>query len=146
MDLGKRLKVTQVKTAVAAGTSDQTSAILDMSGFDGVLFLTSFGAITSTAVTSVKIQQDTAVGGGTMADLAGSGATVADTKSDTVVVHDLYRPGKRYVRVYVDRGTANAVINSIVALQYRGLNAPTTDDATTVVSKTTLISPAEGTA
>lgn len=145
-DIAKNWKVTQVKTAVAAGTSDVNSSIIDMANFDGVVFFTSFGAITSGAVTSVKLQQDTDSAGGTMADLEGSGQTVADTDDDKVTVHDLYRPRERYVRVVVDRGTQNAVINSIVAVQYSGSKAPCTNDASTVIGLKTLISPAEGTA
>jgi len=144
--LGKSLKFTQVMTAVAAGTSDQNSTIIDMQGYDGCLFITSFGAITSTAVTSVKIQQDTDSAGGTMADLEGSGQAIADDDDDQCVVHDIYRPQERYIRAVVDRGTANAVINSIVAVQYKGDIAPTTNDSTTVVALKTLLSPAEGTA
>lgn len=146
MQLGKDLKFTQVKTAVAAGTSDIESNIIDMANFDGVLFITSFGAITASAVTSVKVQQDTDSAGGTMADLEGSAQTVADDDDDQCVVHDLYKPLERYVRVVVDRGTANAVLNSIVAVQYRGSKAPATNDAATVVALKTLISPAQGTA
>lgn len=145
-DLAKDLKFTQVKTAVAAGTSDVNSNIIDMQNFDGVIFVTSFGAITSGAVTSVKLQQDTDSAGGTMADLEGSAQSVADDDDDQIVVHDIYRPRERYVRVVVDRGTQNAVINSIVAIQYKGSKAPCTNDSSTVVALKTLISPAEGTA
>jgi hypothetical protein len=47
-----------------------------MANFRGVRFVTSMGTITATAVTKVKIQQDTAAGGGTMADLLASGASL----------------------------------------------------------------------
>lgn len=146
MQIGKELKFTQVKTAVAAGTSDINSDTIDMQNWDGVLFITSFGTITSGAVTSVKVQQDTDSGAGTMADLLGSGQAVADSDSDQCVVHDLYKPLERYVRIVVDRATQNAVLNSIVAIQYRGSKTPATNDSATVVALKSLISPAEGTA
>lgn len=146
MNEAKNLKFTLVKTAVAAGTTDVNSDIIDMANFDGVMFVTALGTLTSTAVTSVKLQQDTDVAGGTMADLEGSAQSFADDDDDKIVVHDLYKPLERYVRVVVDRGTANAVINSIVAIQYQGSKAPCTNDATTVKALKTLISPAQGTA
>lgn len=146
MDIAKAWKVTQVKTAVAAGTTDINSDIIDTQNWDGVVFFTSFGAITSGAVTSVKLQQDTDSAGGTMADLLASGQTVADTDDDKVVVHDIYRPRERYVRVVVDRGTQNAVINCILAVQYKGRKYPSTNDSATVIALKSLISPAEGAA
>ena len=146
MNLGKELKFTQVKTAVAAGTTDINSDIIDMANWDGVLFITSFGTITAGAVTSVLIQQDTDSAGGTMTALLGSGQAVADTDDDKCVIHDLYKPLERYVRATVDRGTQNAVINSIVAVQYRGSKTPATNDSATVVALKTLVSPAEGAA
>jgi len=145
-NLSNILKVTRVMNAVAAGTTDQNSSILDMQGCEGVIFLISFGTITAGAVTSVKAQQDTAVGGETMADLEGTSITVADDDDNQVVVLDIYRPQERYVRCVVDRDTQNAVIDGIIALQYGVDHAPTTNDATTVVSREIHASPDEGTA
>lgn len=145
-NLANEVKVTRVMNGVAAGTTDQNSSAVDMQGWDGVMFITSFGAITSGAVTSVKLQQDTASGMSTAADLAGTGQTVADDDDNQVVIHDLYRPTERYVRVVVDRGTQNAVIDGVVAIQYKGRKQPTTHDSSTVVSCEIYDSPAEGTA
>ena len=146
MNLSKNVKVTRVMNGVAAGTTDQNSSIIDMSGWDGVLFLAAFGVITATAVTSIKVQQDTDPAGGTMADLAGTAVTVADDDDNQVAGVDVYRPRERYVRLVIDRGTANAVIDGVVAIQYRGSKAPSVHDATTVVAIETHASPAEGTA
>lgn len=147
MNQSRAEKTTRVMNAVAAGTSDQTSSAIDMQGFDGVKIYTSFGAITSGAVTSVKMQQSSDNGGSdTYADLAGSAVTVADDDDNQVVVHDIYRPRERYLKVVVDRGTQNAVIDGIVAVLYHASLQPTTDDGSTVVSRKVLVSPAEGTA
>lgn len=146
MDIGKTLKFIRVENGAVAGTSDLTSDYVDTQGYDGVLFLTSFGTITSGAVTSVKARQDTASNGATAEDLAGSAVTVADDDSNQVVVHDIYRPRERYVAIVVDRATQNAVLDGIVAILYHGTKAPVTNDATTIVALKTLISPAEGTA
>lgn len=146
MNIGKNIKVTRVLNAVAAGTTDQNSAAVDMSGFDGVVFIGAVGTLTATAVTGLKAQQDTDSGMGTAADLEGSLASIPDSGSNGVAIVDIYRPKERYVRAVFDRGTANAVLDGIIAIQYKGKKAPTTQDATTVIAAKYLNSPAEGTA
>lgn len=140
-------KVIRVMNGVAAGTTDQTSSAIDMAGFEGVKIYTLFGAITGSAVTSVKIQQSSDDGSAdAYADLEATSVTVADDDDNQVVLHDIYRPRERYLKVIVDRGTQNAVIDGIVAVLYGADKMPTTDDSATVVARETHSSPAEGTA
>jgi predicted ribosome-associated RNA-binding protein Tma20 len=119
MNLFKEVKVTRVLDAAAAGTTDQESAVLDMQGFESVAFLVAFGEITASAVTSVKVQQGAASDGSDMADLAGTGVTVADDDDDQCVLVEVHRPQERYVRVVVDRGTQNAVIDGAFGFHAR---------------------------
>lgn len=143
-NLAPTVKVTRLMNAVAAGTSDQLSSALDMQGFDGVILLTAFGTITSGAVTSVEVHQcDTS--GGSYAALTGTSIAVADDDDNQVVVHDIYRPRERYIKVNIDRGTQNAVIDGVTAIQYGARVQPTTNDSSTVVSREVHASPAEGT-
>lgn len=146
MNLTKNVKVTRVMSAVAAGTTDQNSSEVDMKGFEGVMFIAAFGTIDPTAVTSVKAQQDTVTGMAGAADLEGSSISVAADDDDLVVVLDIYRPQERFVRCVIDRGTANAVIDGVIAIQYGPRKKPTTHDATTVVGTEVHASPDEGTA
>lgn len=140
-------KVIRVMNAVAAGTSDQTSSVIDTLGFDGVKIYSAFGTITSGAVTSVKVQQSSDDGSAdTYADLEGTSVTVADDDDNQVVVHDIYRPRERYLKVVIDRGTQNAVIDGVIAVLYGARVQPVTNDASTVVSREVHASPAEGTA
>lgn len=130
---------------VAAGTSDVTSDVIDTQGYEGVEVLTGFGAITSSAVTSVKLTQcDTS--GGTYADLAGTSIAVADDDDNQMTHHVLFRPLERYIKVVTDRGTANAVIDFQLVKLFGAKKQPTTDDTATVVSREIYVSPAEGTA
>ena len=145
MQLGNNIKITRVLNAVAAGTTDQQSAVLDMQGWDGVLFLAAFGTLTATQVTSLNAQQGTQVGGGDMADLAGSKVgPLADGDSNKCLQLDVRRPLERYVRAVVDRGTANAVIDGVIAIQYSGRAAPALLAASVAFAKA-IVSPAEGT-
>ena len=145
MNLGQDVKVLRALNAVAAGTSVQNGSAIDMAGYDGVMFVASFGTLTASAVTGLKAQQDSASGMGAAADLAGSLVSVPDTASNKVAVLDIARPQERYVRPVVVRGTANAVIDGVIAILYKGNKRPSVHDATVTASKN-LQSPDEGTA
>lgn len=129
----------------AAGTSDVEMTEVDMQNYEGVFLCCKFGAITASAVTSVKAQQDTVTGMGSAADLLGTGQTVADSDDDLWFVIHLVKPLERFVRMVVDRGTQNAVIEAAVAIKYRGKKAPITQGAT-IGGIETHVSPSEGTA
>lgn len=147
MNQSSREKVIRVMNGVTAGTTDQTSSAIDTLGYDGVKIYTAFGAITSGAVTSVKVQQSSDdASADAYADLEGTSITIADDDDNQVAVHDIYRPRERYLKVVVDRGTQNAVIDGIIAVLYGARELPTTDDTSTVVSREIHASPAEGTA
>jgi len=144
MDLVSNWKATRVSNAVVAGTTDVNSSSVDMSGFESVIFIVSFGAITATAVTSIKAGQS--ADDVTFNDLKDSGITVADSDDNQIVLLEIVRPIDRHVRCTVDRGTANAVIDGIVALQGRALEAAVTHDVASVVGSELHHAPAEGTA
>lgn len=146
MNLSKNCKISSAvtPTAGAAGTSAISGTILDMSGYEGVLVMVRMGAITSGAVTSIKMQQDTDSAGGTMADLEGTSQSIADTDDDEIFYIDLFRPQERYVRLYVSRATQNAVVASAEYIQYGPKAAPVTQPTGT--NGETHVSPAEGTA
>lgn len=148
MNLGKQAKITSAitPTAGAAGTTDIEGTIFDMSGYDGVLAIVRMGVITGSAVTSAKWQQNTANSSSGMADLEGSGITIADDDDDQLFVLDLYRPQERYVRLYVDRATQNAVVSSAVYVGYNVRKLPIANSVTDLVTYELNISPAEGTA
>lgn len=141
----KRLKVDGTNYTGAAGTTDLTSEEVDMQGWDGVVFLCGFGAITSGAVTSIKARQGAVTGMSDGADLAGTKITVADTDDNKQAVLDIYRPQERYVDHVVDRGTQNAVVDYLLAIRYKGRVQPVTQGST-VISAEKHASPAEGTA
>jgi len=132
-----------LSAGIAAGSTDSQSSSVDMQGYEGCKIYTCFGAIVAGAVTSVEIQ--TSSDDSTFNDLAGSSVTVADDDDDDVVIHDIYRPLERYLRVDVNRATQNATVDYILAVRYGSIKSPATDDAT-VISKEIHASPAEGTA
>jgi hypothetical protein len=141
----KNCKITRVMNAVAAGTSVQTSTTVDMQGYDGVMFIAALGALTATQVTSIKARQGALAAMSDAADLEGTlVGPMADSGSNKVLVLDVHRPRERYVNCVVGRGTANAVIDSVIAIQYGG-SIPATQPSSVAFSEHQ-VSPAEGTA
>lgn len=133
--------------ATAAGTGDTiTGTAIDTLGWDGIMLIYLFGAITSTAVTTCKVQGGSASDGSDAADLAGTAQSVADTDDNKAVLVDIYRPMQRYIRPAIVRATANVVINNVIAVLYRGEITPASVHSTIVRTAEVFNSPAAGTA
>jgi len=120
--LATSVKPVRVSNAVTAGTTDVNSAWVDVGNADGVRFITLFGTLTANQVTSVKLQGACLSNQADAADLLDSStgaviqtANLADTDTNKTAVVEVYKPKVRYVRAVVDRGTANAVIDGILA-------------------------------
>lgn len=143
LNLSSQVKLTKVADHTTAGTTDVTSAILDMSGYEGVLFFTSFG--TAAADNSLKAQQDTDSAGGTMADLLSTSVVSGASPSNEDVWLDVYRPRERYVRCIAVVDTSSTC-ESIWALQY-GARERVVDNTTSgTITGESHAEPAEGTA
>ena len=118
-------------TAGAAGTTDITGTVIDTASFGGVAFIVQLGAIVAGAVTSIKVQEcDTS--GGVYTDVTGLSLTIADTDDEDIRVLDYRRPKKRYVLLFVDRGTQNATVSAVAAL-YNAREQVTAQVASTTV-------------
>ncbi len=144
--LSTNTQTQRVINATAAGTSTITSTAIDMQGFDRLSIIALFGTLTSTTVTSIKLQQSDDDGASdAYDDLAGSALSIPDTDSNKMLQSDLIRPTKRYVKVVVTRGTANAVIDGVVVIKHGAMKVPTSKHST--MSGTEINNaPAEGTA
>lgn len=140
MNLSTDVKVTKVHAYESTAAATHYSDILDMSGYEGVVFIASMGS--AAADIGVNAQQDTDPAGGTMADLAGTKILSDATQKNFVL--DLYRPTERYVRLAVLRGTTST-IEAIWAIQY-GPRLKPVDNTTAAQATEVHASPAEGTA
>lgn len=147
----ERTKLVHVNNPVVAGTTTVTGTAVDMSqngGFHGVRFIADLSTLTSTQVTKLKAQgspdnSDYSTLGG---DLAKSSTlAMADADSNKMLLCDVYKPGLRYIRPVLVRGTANAVLNCIIAELYDPITEPTSAD-TTVSQQSMTITPPLGTA
>lgn len=134
-------KIVLAKAAQTAATDAVESDIIDMAGFEGVLFLTRFA--TANAGNYIKAQQDSDSAGGSMADLEGT--KVASGTSDEAVYLDINRPLKRYLRLHVTR-TESSALGEIWAILYGPKKAPQTHAVAGTLTGEAHVSPAEGTA
>jgi hypothetical protein len=140
--LGKILKIIKVIGATVAGQTEINGTAVDLSGYEGVMFVAHFGAITVNGVQSLSADQGATQGSATDA-IAGSKVVVADDDDEKVAVLDIYRPRDRWVRPVIARATADSIVNGCVAYLYGPKKAPPAKDASVAAQKE-LQSPAEG--
>ena len=123
--LTEAVKITKVADAATAATSDVTGTGVDMQGWDGVVFLTSYGtAAADNLIHAEESSDDAATDAYT--DIAGSEVDLSGA-SDEDQFLDIMRHGSggtaRYIRVVAQRGTSSTC-GDIWALQYRGREVP----------------------
>lgn len=130
--------ITRVMNAVAAGTSAQNTSVLDMAGFDGVIFIALLGTVTDASVVTLTAKENTASSTSSPTPTSVTGGATADitaaTDSNHYLVVDVIRPSKRYVYAALTRTTQNAVIDGVIAIQYRSRTVPVSQPAALVGS------------
>lgn len=134
----KNAKITRILVDTAAGQAATASDILDMSGFQSVMFIAKLGDVTNGSVVTLACQQNTANSTSGMATLTGTATytSAANTDADdNLLVLDVVRPNERYVRAVLTSATQNAVKNGIIAIQYNPIHAPVTQSATVLDSE-----------
>jgi hypothetical protein len=138
MQLSNEVKMTVVQTGAVAGTTEVDTSILDMAGYDGVMFVAVLGTVTAGSVLAISVQQNALNQTGGMAAIvdgpsganAAAGLTdVGGASSNGALAVDVFRPLSRYVRAALTRTTANAVVQTILAFQYKAKKRPTLQDA-----------------
>jgi hypothetical protein len=140
MQLSNGIKITKVADHSAANTTDVESSGVDMAGFEGVIFMTSFG--TAAADNIINAQQST--DNSTFADLLGTAVALAGASDEDQWI-DIYRPREQYVRCHVERATSTTV-ESIWAIQYGARKLPVDNTTSGTIAGEAHVSPAEGTA
>jgi hypothetical protein len=139
-NLCKEVKITKIKAASTAATTEVDSDVLDMQGYEGALFFTTIG--TANAGNYIKAQSGTDATVTDAADLEGTKVVAA--ANGQVVWLDIYKPQERYLRVAGIRG-ASTTLGEIYAIQYNGRKGLETNLTTNVIIGELHISPDEGT-
>lgn len=136
----KDSKISKVEARAAAGTTDLVSDILDMSGFDSVMFIASTGDGTSGTVLELQVHGNTAssVSSPTPVELTSDSATYTSTTAtdadNKLLIVDLHRPAYRYVYATLVIDTQNCECDGIYAIQYNAKSVPVTADSDVIAS------------
>lgn len=138
-NLSSRVKFTKVADHTAAGTSAVNSTAVDMAGYEGVVFLTSFG----TAASGNTLEAAQSSDNSSFSDLADTSVTSGTTDEDVWI--EIYRPQERYVRVEAARGTSST-LESIWAIQYGGRSLAVDNTTSGTIIGEFHQEPSEGTA
>lgn len=138
MNLLKNVKVSVVANSAAAAQTEVLSSVLDMQGYDGVMFIALLGDVTATSVLTLTAKGNTASSTSSptpVTQKATSPWTADATNADNAaLIVDVCDPQLRYIFASLTRTTANAVVNGIIAIQYKAEYRPTTQDATVIAN------------
>jgi len=138
MQLTNDVKITVVSPSAVAAQTAINSSVLDMQGYEGVMFIALTGDVTTACELTLTAKGNTASSVSSPAPVTQKATTLftADGTSadDKALIVDVYKPALRYVFANLTRATANAVIGGIIAIQYQAGNRPTTNDASVIAS------------
>lgn len=124
--LGKDCLITRVNNAASAGTTDQDSARVDMTGFDSVIFIWAVGDVTAASVITAIAKSNAADStSGSTTEKTGTQVTAGASNVDNkLFVVDLHRPTLRYAYSTLVIDTQNAVVDGCIAIQYNSSKGP----------------------
>lgn len=143
----KNFEISEVLAPISAASStDSNSDIMDMAGWEGIVFIVPITDSVATGVATITAQQNTVNSDIGMAALSGASATatcvVNDDLNNQLLVLEVHKPRERYVQIAVTSATANIAFGNGIAIRYRNRKLPITD-ASTVLDATIVRSPAE---
>lgn len=121
MNLLGRTKIVQSVAPVTSNTA-LTETEIDCTGFDRVCHIINVGAMTATGTFDYKVQEDSATGMATAADVTGAALTqvLAATGASKVYAIDMpVNPAKPFQKAVAACGTANVTVGAIAVL-YEG--------------------------
>lgn len=121
----------------AAGTTDTLNGdIVDLRDFDSACLIAVMGDVTINAVGTLKAYcgDAAALGDGAYKAITATFTADATSADNKLVILDVIRPGKRYVRADFVRATANIAVESIIVIRYNARAIPTTQPADVVAT------------
>lgn len=143
MQLSKNVKIEEVGAPVAAApNTDQNSDRLDMSGFDGVVFLVPVTDSVATGVATLTVEENDSDSDTGMTAISGAVATATSAENDDLnnklLVVDVYRPLERYVQGVITSAEANIAFGNTIAIRYSGDKMPTAE-AASILQQTSVV-------
>ena len=140
--ISEDILLTKVKDAeTSAGTGDVTSDSVDMAGYEGVMFFSSYGTANANNLPNLETSSDDG-GSDAFTDLAGTEVGVGASDEDVWV--EVHRPRERYIKAIFARGTSST-LGDIWALRYGAKTKPVDNTTAGTIHGELHLSPAEGT-
>lgn len=134
-------KLVKVSDPTGAGTSDVTTDSVDMQGYEGVMFFSSYGTAATDNLPHLEQSSDDA-SSDSFADLEGTEVNVSTSDEDVWV--EIWRPRERYVRAVFEVGTSST-LGDIWALLYGAKDIPVDNTTEGTIHGELHVHPAEGT-
>lgn len=109
------------------GGAAVNGAAVDMSGWDGAMFILHIGAITGAGTLAARVERDDNSGFNSATNITNAAlVNVTNTNPNSIAVIDVWRPSERYVRAVLTQGT-NTVVAGATVVRYRrnGILPPT---------------------
>lgn len=116
LSLIKNLKFYRVLAPVAAGTTDQKTSGVLVGGKKTIAFVVGLGAIVSTGTVTIKAQGSNDDVDANYVDIASATFASADDQDNKLHLLEVVRPTYKYVRCYIDLGTANTTVDLVIAI------------------------------
>lgn len=144
MNLSKITRVAQLTTARSVAFTTKVSKVVDMRGFEGVMFIVNGSTLLIANTTIMTRAQGAATTAAAFVNYQGraNSNTTAAGVNYRLHILDVYKPTHRYVRCRVTgSSSAASVVNSILAIQYGPRYSGSTHlyDSTTVSVSTAII-------
>ena len=137
-----------VNAGTSGGSTEVESAVYDMSGYEGILFVAMNG-ILGTSDWGVWAESGTSSGlSSTSSVIAGSKVNSTAGGTSVGIVLDIYKPEHRYVKLNFDQQSTGD-IGGIVAIKYGAHKAPITQSTGTgyyIVNSEMSVTASSGTA
>jgi len=135
MILTDNIKIMEVLTPEGlASNTNANSDCIDMSGWDGVVFVVPITDSTDTGVATLTVKQNDSDSDSGMDALENAEATATsatdDDLDDQLLIVDVYRPTKRYVQGVITSDVANMAFGNMIAILYNGSKFPISQDDT----------------
>lgn len=142
----QEIEIVRVENRNAGTPGTVKGDIIDMLGWDGVLFLVQFQTVVNDAVVTLKVAQgDTNDTADMAASVATTGAITSDgttiALSNKTLAVEVVNPLERYLEAQVVIADQNAPIDTITAIKFRGGVRPSVQPSGVYFSDT-FVSPA----
>ena len=111
-------------------STGSTSVIIDMNGYESVVFALQIGSSGSTDV-PMHVESGSSSGGGDMVDMTGT--SITSSGANTMIVTDFINPPYRYVRPVVL--PVSQSVFGVLAIQYGARVLPTTQSSDVTASE-----------